>query len=98
MARIRWTREAYRTLRDIHGYIAADNPDAAKKVIIQIYERVQTLRDFPEVGHKYATVEEGEVRILLYGYYRIAYLLHSRHSVDVLGIFHGALNIDDYLP
>lgn len=33
MAEIRWTEEARRWLRDIHDYIAADNPDAARKVV-----------------------------------------------------------------
>ena len=30
MAEIRWTEEAKRWLRDIHDYIAADNPDVEK--------------------------------------------------------------------
>jgi toxin ParE1/3/4 len=33
MARITWTDEAQRWLRDIHDYIAADNPQAAAETI-----------------------------------------------------------------
>ena len=99
MAEIRWTEEAHHWLRDdIHDYIAADNPDAAQKVISGIYEKAQVLRRFPEIGHKYRTEAEGDVRILLYGHYRIAYLLRSSSSIDILGVFHGALGIDRYLP
>jgi plasmid stabilization system protein ParE len=36
-------------------------------------------------------------RILLYGHYRIAYLIKSADEIDVLGVFHGALDIDRYL-
>jgi plasmid stabilization system protein ParE len=84
-------------LRDIHDYIAAENPDAAQKVASEIYEKVQVLRRFPEIGHKHHTEAEGEVRILLYGHYRIAYFLKST-TIDILGVFHGALDIDRYLP
>ena len=74
MAEISWTEEAHRWLHDIHAYIAADNPDAAQKVVSGIYEKAQMLRQFPEIEHKDCTEAEGEIRILLYGHYRIAYL------------------------
>ena len=98
MAEIRWTEEAHRWLRDIYDYIASDNPAAAQKVVSGIYEKAQVLRSFPEIGHKYRTEAEGEVRILLYGHYRIAYLVRSPSSIDILGVFHGALDIDRYFP
>jgi toxin ParE1/3/4 len=98
VAEIRWTEEAHRWLRDIHDYIAADNPAAAQKVVSGIYEKAQVLRRFPEIGHRYRAEAEGDIRILLYGHYRIAYLLKSPSSVDILGVFHGALDIDRYLP
>lgn len=98
MAEIRWTEEAHRWLRDIYDYIATDNLEAAQKVVSGIYEKVQVLRRFPEIGHKYRTETDGEIRILLYGHYRIAYLLRSSSSIDILGVFHGALDIDRYLP
>ncbi|GJL60474.1 MAG: hypothetical protein NPIRA03_33310 [Nitrospirales bacterium] len=98
MAEIRWTEEAHRWLYDIFEYIAADNPDADQKVVSGIYEKAQVLRRFPEIGHKYRTETDGDIRILLYGHYRIAYLLRSSSSIDILGVFHGALDIDRYLP
>lgn len=97
MAEIRWTSEAEHWLRDIHDYIAADNPNAAQKVVTGIYEKAQVLRRFPEIGQKYRTEKEGEIRVLLYGHYRIAYLLKPSSSIDILGVFHGALDIDRYL-
>ncbi|WP_303702149.1 hypothetical protein [Flexistipes sinusarabici] len=45
-----------------------------------------------------ALENESEVRIILYGHYRIAYLLRKPSSIDILGVFHGALDIDRYLP
>lgn len=53
MAKIRWSQETDRWLREIHRYIAKDNPSAAAKVIAGIYEKAQLLSDFPQLGHKY---------------------------------------------
>lgn len=98
MAEIRWTEESHRWLRDIFDYIAAENPAAAEKVVAGIYEKAQLLRDFPEAGYRYRREDEGEIRILLYGHYRTAYLVRSPSTVDILGVFHGALDIDSYFP
>lgn len=40
--------------------------------------------------------ENEDVRILLYGHYRITYVLVD-NRIDILGIFHGELDIDKYL-
>ena len=98
MVEIRWTVESETWLRDIHDYIAQDNPSAAAKVVEGIYEKAQLLKEYPEIGYKYRSESEGEIRILLYGHYRITYLLADDKSIDILGVFHGALEIDRYLP
>ena len=99
MAEIRWTSEAETWLRDIHDYIAEDNPQAAARVVEGIYEKAQILRRFPDIGHIYRSEEEGEIRILLYGHYRIAYLRRmEKDFIDILGVFHWALDIDRYIP
>lgn len=98
MAEIRWTSEAAGWLEDIFNYIADSDPQAAGKVVAGIYDKVQLLATYPVVGHMHSRRPEGEVRILLYGHYRIAYLLRqSREVVEILGVFHGALDIDRYL-
>lgn len=95
MAEITWTAEAQRWLEDIFEYIAADDPAAATRTVQGIYERAQVLADFPEIGHRYLQSTRN-VRILLYGHYRIAYLVKSERSVDILGVFHGSLDIARY--
>ena len=92
MATIRWTSEAETWLHDIYDYIAIDNLHAAITVIEGIYNKAQVLRQFPEIGYIHRVESEGEIRILLYGHYRIAYLLcKEKNVVDILGVFHGAL-------
>ncbi|MEO1245070.1 MAG: type II toxin-antitoxin system RelE/ParE family toxin [Pseudomonadota bacterium] len=95
MARLIWTEESERWLKDIYDYIALDNPEAATSVVSGIYERAQSLLQFPRSGYRYDGCSE-DVRVILYGHYRIAYVI-DRETITVLGVFHGALAIERYL-
>ena len=96
MAKLNWTSEAERWLKDIYEYIAVDNPSAAVDVVNGIYDKAQLLKSFPAIGYRYEGLEE-EIRILLYGHYRITYQVRLDGDIDILGVFHGALEIDRYL-
>ena len=49
--RVRWTQPAARDLTAICDYIEEhDGPAAAHKVALRIYERLSSLRQFPNVG------------------------------------------------
>jgi plasmid stabilization system protein ParE len=48
---LNWTVEARRWLKDIFDYIVADNPAAAARVVEGIYDKVQLLRSFPDIGY-----------------------------------------------
>ncbi len=99
MAELRWTAEALDWLEEIYSYIAQDNPVAAAQVVDGIYEKAQMLTRHPDIGTRLRQVAEGEVRFILYGHYRIAYLRHADNElIDIIGVFHGALDIDKYLP
>ena len=95
MAKLVWTKESERWLKDIFDYIAQDNTQSAAAVVTVIYDRAQTLLHFPESGYRYEGGTE-DVRILLYGHYRIAYTFEGG-DIIILGVFHGALAIERYL-
>lgn len=97
MAEINWTQEAQSWLKDIYDYIAADNPEAAARTVEGIFEKAQLLKQHPELGYRYESQFNRTIRILLYGHYRITYLLKQDGHIDILGVFHGALDIDRYL-
>jgi plasmid stabilization system protein ParE len=84
-------------VRDIHNYIVQDNPAAATRIIEALYQKAEVLRKFPESGYRYWQRPDRPIRILLHGHYRIAYVVKSPAVIDILGVFHGALNIDRYL-
>ena len=97
MVNINWTDEAELWLKDIYNYIALDKKIIAKKVVTEIYQKVQILQSFPRIGYPYDNNEHKEIRILLYGHYRIAYLIKDENTIDILGVFHGTLDIERYL-
>jgi toxin ParE1/3/4 len=97
MAELNWTAEAERWLQDIYSFTAKDNPAAAMRTVQAIYEKAQLLVQFPEIGYRYYLVPDRHIRIMLYGHYRIAYLIKDDRNIDILGVFHGALDIERYL-
>ena len=97
MVEIYWTNEAELWLKEIHDYIALDKKTVAKKVVTEIYQKVQMLKSYPRIGYEYENDAHQEIRVLLYGHYRIAYLIKDENSIDILGVFHGALDIERYL-
>jgi toxin ParE1/3/4 len=70
MAEIAWTNEALRWLEDIFEYVAAESPDAATRTVDGIFERVQVLSQYPEMGHRFLHSTRN-VRILHHDQYRM---------------------------
>jgi plasmid stabilization system protein ParE len=97
LAAVVWTREAERWLLKIHDYIARDKPEAAFNVVQSIYRRAQILVEYPQLGHTYESVSGRQVRILLWGHYRIVYTQVASGDLHILGVFHGAMEMDEYL-
>jgi plasmid stabilization system protein ParE len=97
LAQITWTQEAQHWLRDIHDYIAIDDLASAQRTVLNIFLKAQLLTAYPELGYRYEVSDARDVRILLYGHYRIAYLIKTDGNIDILGVFHGALDIQRYL-
>ncbi|MCC9602250.1 type II toxin-antitoxin system RelE/ParE family toxin [Stieleria sp. JC731] len=97
MAEIEWTEEAERRLRCVHDYIAQDNPTAAAKVVVEIYEKIQLLSSHSRLGQRYEPIVDREVREIHYGHYRIPYLVASDDLIRVLGVFHSAMDLGHYL-
>lgn len=79
MAQVVWTDEAKRWLQDIDDYIATDNDAAANRTVLSVHERAEILLTLPEIGYRYR--ERPEIRVLLYGHYRIAYVISPTRDV-----------------
>ena len=67
--------EVYIDYKSPYAYIAKDNPAAASRTVHAIYEKAQVLKRFPELGYRHSAHPEKHIRILMFGHYRIAYLI-----------------------
>ena len=96
MAKLIWTDEANRWIDNIYKYILKENPQAAYNVTNGIFEKAQILLDHPKIGYIYEHESKRNIRILLYGHYRIAYEISDKNKIYILGVFHAAMEIEKY--
>jgi toxin ParE1/3/4 len=97
MVTIYWTDEAIEWLQNIHPYIAKHNRTAAQNTVNKILEKTNLLTDFPELGGIYPIDFPYSVRVIYYSHYRIAYKIVDENRIDILGVFHGAMEMKNYL-
>ncbi len=91
MAKLRWTAEAEQSLREVHRHIAQNRPATARRTIESILNRVDSLREAPELGQPCRHGRRKGVRRLTYGQFQVAYLFDEPSEVVVLGVFHGLI-------
>jgi antitoxin ParD1/3/4/toxin ParE1/3/4 len=65
--------EAFTDLDDIREYMAEDNPDAADRVIAEIFDGIRALVASPHRGYRRPTLTSLPVRFKLVREYVIAY-------------------------
>ncbi len=95
--KVRWTDEAFEWLQKVYDYIALDNEVAAKNLVQSILKKTSLLEKFPEMGLNLDDYPTRNIKTLLYGHYRIVYLIKDNLQIDILGVFHGALDLKKYL-
>lgn len=83
---------AKREIEEFYLYIAEDSPENAQKWYFSIYDKIQTLRNFPmrspiadeDIFHEY------EIRNLIFGDYRVLYRI-KENIVQILHVKHGKM-------
>ena len=73
MAELIWTEPALNDLNEIAEYIALDNPDAASKLVLDIFEKVDRLEEYPNSGKSVAEMPGTNYRELVMPPCRIFY-------------------------
>ena len=82
--RIVWSPLALERVEDIAQYIAEDKPGAAVEWVDGIFDTVERLADFPEIGRVVPEVGGRRIREVIFGAYRIIYSV--RDQVDILTV------------
>jgi plasmid stabilization system protein ParE len=83
-----WTDPALERVDAIAVYIAQDDPDAAARWTVELFDAVARLVDFPESGRTVPELGARHVRELIFGAYRVFYRVGS--AVEVLAVRHGS--------
>ena len=83
--------EAAKEIEDIYLYIAEDSPNNAIRWYFAIYEKIQTLKNFPAscpiaFEDRYYNFE---IRNLIFGNYRVLYRIQDK-TVQILHVRHVA--------
>lgn len=87
--RVNWTLQALRRLRQLHDYIARDQPLNATRFIDRVTRRVDQLAAQPYSGGRVAKYARDDVRQIFEGDYRIVYLILPER-IDIVAVRHTA--------
>jgi len=80
--------EAFADLDDIRDYIAQENPDAADRVISEIFDTIRALVPFPNQGHRRPELTSRPLRFTLAREYLIDYAPQEK-PLWVVAVIHG---------
>lgn len=80
--------EAFVDLDDIRDYIARRNPNAADRVVSEVFETIRGLIPFPHKGHKRQDLTSRPLRFILVRDYLIAYAPQEK-PLWIIAVMHG---------
>jgi plasmid stabilization system protein ParE len=83
--------EAFADLDDIRSYIAQHSPDAADRIIAEIFNNLRGLVSFPRQGHRRPDLTSRPLRFILFREYLIAYA-PEENPLWVVAVIHARRN------
>lgn len=92
MAKVIWTEPALDDLHNIIEHIAKDSFAYAERFGIRVVESPRRLTQFPYCGRIVSEFGEENIRELIYGSYRVVYLVKEKVCY-VVAIIHGSRDI-----
>ncbi|HMT29290.1 MAG TPA: type II toxin-antitoxin system RelE/ParE family toxin [Bacteroidia bacterium] len=90
MAEVKLTNRAIEDIIAIGEYIGRDSLKFSKEVIHQIFDSIQTLELYPEIGRIVPELNSKKFREIILGNYRIIYFVLSKSRIDILTVHHVA--------
>lgn len=83
-----YSEEAILDLRRLRDFIAQKDPAAARRIGVELVQRMENLRQFPGMGRPVELAPEPEsIRDAVFGSYIVRYSVHTE-SVVILRIWH----------
>ncbi|MPM22403.1 hypothetical protein SDC9_68856 [bioreactor metagenome] len=94
---IRWTEPAVIDLENIRDYISRDSEYYGLIVVERIFDAVEKLSRFPNIGREVPEADNPNIREILLNNYRIIYKADEDY-VLILTIVHGARDLRKMKP
>ncbi len=85
--KVAWSYVALGNLIEANKYISSENPEAARKLINDIYEAGNKINEFPEKGRIVPEIRRKNIREVFCFEYRIIYRVESKR-IFVLTLCH----------
>lgn len=93
-----WTLRARADLREIAGYIAQDNPEAASMWGDRLFAHVEVLETFPMIGPAVPSAKIPNTRRIVYGDYLIFYRVRMNPNVvEIVTVWHASRGKPDFI-
>lgn len=92
--KVTWSPLALERVAEIGGWIAEDRPDAAARVVAEIFAAVERLVDFPESGRVVPEFGRPDLREIVTPPYRIIYRI-AGDRVEILTVRHSLQLLDE---
>ena len=89
MAKIKWSKDSIEDLKEVCKFIALDSPYYATLLNDRIFEMVEHLESFPEIGRHVPESNDPTVRELIYKNYRIIYQIKKGY-LEIITVIHGS--------
>jgi toxin ParE1/3/4 len=87
--RIVWSDSALDRVTVFLDFIAEENPAAARRVIQKLFDRVDTLADFPHLGRPLLSGIDPTLRRIVFGSYVVVYqVVESAQTISIVTIRH----------
>lgn len=88
MTGVKLLSEAFDDIEEIREYIARDNPDAADRIVVELFEAMGTLPDQPRQGRLRPDLTTLPIRFKVVRDYLIAYA-PEEIPLTVIAVVHG---------
>jgi len=96
MAHLIWTEPSLTDLEEIAEYIALDNPGAARRLIVKIFDTVERLKQHPHSGRRPPELKKTIYREVIIGPCRVFYRV-AGDNVYILHVMRSERNLRKYL-
>jgi len=86
-------------IQEIADYIAEDSRVAAGNWVDEVFKKIEKLKSNPEIGRIVPETAIPDIRELLFGNYRIIYLISKKYiSILTIRHFKQLLPVDEIIP